>query len=97
MYNEKNDTFNNTLQDRPNQRANCSNGEPIVSSNPYFVSELTYTQSQLFRRKTRDLSMMPGTMMLHNDSDYGTYFTFLSHIRQTIYNTSSLEVTGRRQ
>lgn len=36
-------------------------------------------------------------MMLHNDSDYGTYFTFLSHIRQTIDNTSSLEVTGRRQ
>lgn len=50
MYNEKNDTFNNTLQDRPNQRANCSNGEPIVSSNPYFVSELTYTQSRLFKR-----------------------------------------------
>lgn len=50
MYNEKNDKFNNTLQDRPNQRANCSNGEPIVSSNPYFVSELTYTQSQLFKR-----------------------------------------------
>lgn len=50
MYNEKNDTLNNTLQDRPNQRANCRNGEPIVSSNPYFVSELTYTQSQLFKR-----------------------------------------------
>lgn len=50
MYNEKKDTFNNTLQDRPNQRANCRRGEPIVGLNPYFVSELTYTQSQLFKR-----------------------------------------------
>lgn len=56
MYNEKNDTFNNTLQDRPNQRANCSNGEPIVSSNPYFVSELTYAKSVIQKIDARSFN-----------------------------------------
>lgn len=52
----KKDTFNNTLQDRPNQRANCSNGEPIVSSNPYFVSELTYAKSVIQKIDARSFN-----------------------------------------
>lgn len=46
-----------------------------------FVSALTYKHKAVIQRETSDHPIMLGPMMLHFDSDYETYFTFLSHIR----------------
>ena len=47
-----------------------------------FVSALTYKQKAVIQRETNDHPIMLGPMMLHYDSDYETYFSFLSLIKQ---------------
>jgi hypothetical protein len=74
-------------------KANCIGGGSIIGIDKTFnlgscfVSTLTYKQKAVIQRETRDHPIMLGPMMLHFDSDYNTYFTFLSHIRQKIGDT----------
>lgn len=75
-------------------KANCIGGGSIIGIDKIFnlgscfVLALTYKQKAAIRRETKDHPIMLGPMMLHFDSDYDAYFTFLSHIRQKIGDTN---------